>query len=208
MSPGRAPKRRTWLLLAGLASVLVLAGGLRLVVRARLGDALRHAAERGDTERVRFLLDHWADPNARLPRGHATTPLHFAALRGHAEVARLLLDHGADVNAKASCDFTALHLAAENGDVATVRLLLDRGADLNAIDLDSRTNALGFALECQNWEAAKLLILAGSDVNIPAEPGLMPLDIAAGHDDVVALLLQRGARHSKGWVQPPARSRR
>jgi len=197
-------QRRKRFLLAGLVGVLVLIVVLGLYAKSVLDTALCSAAQRGDVRTVRFLLDHGVDPNARLREGHLVTPLQFAARGGHVEVARLLLDHGADVNTKASCDLTALHWAAENGDIPTIRLLLDHGADVNAIDLDFRGNALLFALENEHWEAAKLLILSGSDANGVAELGLVPLDMATGHKDLTDLLLQRGARH--GGVRVHRRS--
>jgi ankyrin repeat protein len=59
--------------------------------------AVHLTAKRGETEAVRWLLDHGADPNALWSHWDAdVTPLHLAAAQGHAEVVRLLLAAGAD----------------------------------------------------------------------------------------------------------------
>ena len=54
-------------------------------------------AKRGNTEAVRWLLDHGVEPNARWAHWDAdVTPLHLAAMQGHADVVRLLLAAGAN----------------------------------------------------------------------------------------------------------------
>jgi ankyrin repeat protein len=59
--------------------------------------ALHSAAQNGDLNAVRSLLEQGADPNAR-EEGDNTTPLHWAAVARHVDVARALLDAGADVH--------------------------------------------------------------------------------------------------------------
>jgi ankyrin repeat protein len=82
-------------------------------------------------------------------------------------VTRVLIAVHADVNFKQNEGVTALHEAAQSGDADTVRMLLDAGADPNA-----RTGTLD-----------------------DGSTGKSPLDLArkAGHEEVAALLLARGA---------------
>jgi len=56
--------------------------------------ALSFAADRGEAEIVKLLLDRGADANAK-DSFYGVTPIVWAANNGHAEVARLLLAHGA-----------------------------------------------------------------------------------------------------------------
>jgi ankyrin repeat protein len=56
--------------------------------------ALSFAADRGQAEIVKLLLDRGADANAK-DSFYGVTPIVWAANNGHAEVARLLLAHGA-----------------------------------------------------------------------------------------------------------------
>jgi ankyrin repeat protein/catechol 2,3-dioxygenase-like lactoylglutathione lyase family enzyme len=94
-----------------------------------------------------------------------STGLHRAV--GHASTVRLLLAHGADPNARDVGDnATALHFAA-GGNVESVRALLDAGADVHGFGDVHRQEVIGWAV-C-------------SSRNVPW--------------DVLALLLERGARH-------------
>jgi hypothetical protein len=62
--------------------------------------ALALAAQHGQTEVVRLLLDAGEDPNRYNPEGHHShsTPLHQAALAGHETVVRLLVERGAKLD--------------------------------------------------------------------------------------------------------------
>jgi ankyrin repeat protein len=77
----------------------------RLLAGASTGDrhlALSLAADFGDVEIVRLLLDAGEDPNRYNPLGgHShTTPLHQAVGAGHAEMVRLLVERGARLDLK------------------------------------------------------------------------------------------------------------
>jgi ankyrin repeat protein len=61
-----------------------------------------HAARNGDTQIVRLLLDHGADPNTVNERGH--TALYCAGGHGHLETLKLLLERGADSDARFTTD--------------------------------------------------------------------------------------------------------
>jgi ankyrin repeat protein len=62
--------------------------------------ALAFAAQHGQTEVVRLLLDAGEDPNRYNPAGaHAhSTPLHQAALAGHEDTVRLMVERGARID--------------------------------------------------------------------------------------------------------------
>ena len=123
------------------------------------------AIERRDVAAVRALLT--ADPSlARERHSSGSTPLHEVV--GHPELVRLLLDHGADPNARDVGDnATPLHFAAASAPLESVRLLLDAGADVNGFGDLHESDVIGWAV--------------GDGVDV--------------RHDVVALLLERGARH-------------
>jgi ankyrin repeat protein len=134
------------------------------------------ACARGDVEALRSLLAH--DPGlvrAGNPAGrHAGwTGLHSAAQHGHADAVRLLLEHGADANAREAGDNTcALHWAAAHGHVEAVRVLLDAGSDVHGAGDVHLLDVIGWATFYHAPDRG---------------PG--------GNPEVVALLLERGARH-------------
>ncbi len=79
-------------------------------------------------EAVRFLIEHGADPDARVV-GDNATPLHFAAGAGVLESVHILLDAGADVHGIGDLHHgDVIGWAAHEGNEAVVNLLLARGA--------------------------------------------------------------------------------
>jgi ankyrin repeat protein len=120
----------------GAATSLPAAAGLGLTeIAARLlpdADAhTRHAAltlaaQHGQTDVVRLLLDAGEDPNRFNPEGfHAgSTPLHQAAYGGHAEVVRLLTERGARLDIRdEDFDGTPLGWAIHAGQTAVAEYL-------------------------------------------------------------------------------------
>lgn len=83
-----------------------------------LEEALQNAAEKGETEEVKALLERGADIHA----GYEAALLGAAA-EGHTDTVRLLLDKGADLWEVGA---HTVNLAAENGHTETVKLLLSR----------------------------------------------------------------------------------
>ena len=104
-----------------------------------------------------------------MDRDRGWTELHEAAKRGHLDAVRLLLAQGADPNAREPGDNTTpLHWAAAHGHVHVVRALLDAGADVHGVGDLHDGDVIGWATL--------------------GEP-------EGTHEQVVTLLLERGARH-------------
>ena len=89
---------------------------------------LHTAADKDQTEVVRFLIEHGAEINARTDAGD--TPLHWAAFDDKVNAAKLLLAEGAEINPKDKDGNTPLHWAAARGNVEMTELLIAHGADL------------------------------------------------------------------------------
>jgi ankyrin repeat protein/catechol 2,3-dioxygenase-like lactoylglutathione lyase family enzyme len=134
----------------------------------------------GDAEAVRrYLSDdrnlaQITDPS----RPHAGwTGLHEAAKRGHVTVVRVLLQHGADPNARETGDNTyPLHWAAAHGHLEVVRALLDAGGDVHGFGDVHALDVIGWA-------------------TLYRAPGDDPDKIDASRRELVAWLLECGARH-------------
>jgi ankyrin repeat protein len=139
---------------------------------------------------MKILLDHGANPNAQLKtptltRAHTpgegtlaegTTPLMRAAKNGDAPAMKLLLDRGADPSLAQKNHTTALMLAAGYG----------RGQGVFAKD---------YATDVQMFDAVKVLVARGVDVNAINDNGQTAMHFAVRtSDDIVKFLASNGAK--------------
>ena len=106
--------------------------------------------------------------------------------------------------------WTELHSAAQAGRLADVRRLLDEGADPNAREGGDNTYPLHWAAAGSHVEIARALLDAGGDVHGVGDVHMMdvigwatfyhahdepPNELSARARELVALLVERGARH-------------
>lgn len=110
------------------------------------------AADKGDAETVRIMLDMGMDPNLKADDERGRTALIKACRHGHEHVVLLLLLRGADVNRQDNAGDTALAYAACNGYLQIVRILLEHGADTGVRNQAGRTvmEEVGFELLAKN----------------------------------------------------------
>ena len=141
------------------------------------------------TKLVQALLDHGANPNARIKNGSRKSP-----------------SSASDRPKIGLAGATPLFLAAGNGDVEVMRALLAKGADPKITTDDGSTAlmaACGVGLsenrpkdgEARALAAAKLLVELGSDPNAYNKWGTTPLHGAAytGANTIVQFLVEKGA---------------
>ena len=182
---------------------------------------LMEAAVRGNLEMVKGLVDKGADVNAR--DSEEWTPLMKAAQVGHLDMLEYLGDKGADVNARdktygrtpliwassyrdMTCRLYARRSTVRN--LNMVKYLVAKGADVNAKEKNGDT-PLMWAAGKNSLDWVTYLIANGADVNAKNNEGRTPIKMAGAHDDepgllciawdirrneVVALLMQHGAR--------------
>ncbi|XP_054481048.1 ankyrin repeat and SOCS box protein 15b [Anoplopoma fimbria] len=154
--------------------------------------SLTLAAEAGQVENVRMLLQHGASPHNTNSRNE--TPLLIAVRQRSYDMVVTLVTCGAFVEQVCLTKWTAAHEAAKVGCPAILMLLLRHGARVTARDGHGVT-PLGIAAEYGNTEALDILIQQGGDVNAQARNGDTVLYDASGSGnlDCVELLLQHGA---------------
>ncbi len=112
------------------------------------------AAQSGDVELMKLLLDHGADPH--IYTAHNVTPLAVASGIGWVEgvtyewseaetleAVKMCLDLGIDPNIQDDEGRAALHGAAHKGDPKVIQLLADHGAKLDMHDGGSRDTING-----------------------------------------------------------------
>lgn len=160
------------------------------------------AAELGELEVVRELLQQGADPNS-LELVNFKFPLLMAVQANKLEVARLLLEQKTDPNLCIETDqytqdkidrfFTPLQSAVINRNSAMVKLLLEHRADPN-LCLNG-FSALQWAVKTGVIEVIDILLKEKANINFYSEQVTTPLQIAIEQNNlpVVKLLLEKGA---------------
>lgn len=93
------------------------------------GEAVLHAARRGDFQLLEALLEKGASTNFRDQYG--LTALHVAAIKGNKDAVMILAEFRADLECQEAEGHTPLHMAVEGGCAQTVEVLLNRGANVN-----------------------------------------------------------------------------
>jgi ankyrin repeat protein len=144
----------------------------------------------------------WRALKAEIDRRRAPTLASFFAACRVGEVAalrNLLASEPSLVRERTPEGSTGLHLAVEHVDA--VRLLLEHGADPNARDLGDNAYPLHFAAGAGEVEVVRALLDAGGDVHGVGDAHQLEVIGWATcfgptiRKDVLALLLERGARH-------------
>jgi Ankyrin repeats (3 copies) len=163
--------------------------------------ALMRAAFSGDSELVKLLIAHGADPHI-VSKDNETSLMAACGtgfINGYhkqrtaaerLEVVKLLIDSGEDVNAADSYGITPLMVAANMGELPIVQFLIDKGADLAAHDLGKKNDgAFGSSIE----PLMPLDYAIGVGTFVPNNAVIMHKDVVKLMSDVMA---QRGIKHT------------
>ena len=153
---------------------------------------LVHALDRGQewTDVADLLLRRGASVSARTVKGR--TPLMAAAALGDVPMIKRLLKAGADVNALANDGEAALGFVIKSGSLEAMEAILGAKPGLRA--QNNRPFVL-LAVLRGDFEAVKLLLKHGADINDHCENGFSPVMAAAEKNlpKLVQLLLSKGA---------------
>ena len=124
-----------------------------------LDGPLRNAANNGDRDRVRQLLQDGADPDA--PNKNGVTALQLAIGNQHHDVVAVLVDAGANPFQRVGQVLSPIAMASSSGDAVTLRTLLRTNCRPGFGDLE---NALGWAVVSANIECIDTLLEHGAEV--------------------------------------------
>jgi len=152
---------------------------------------LEMAAQTGQTDIVKFLLENGADVN--LNRGGATA-LHMAAIYGgKTEVITLLLENGADLNARTGNGYTPLNLAVIGKQKEIAELLIEKGGEINLENQDF-TQLLSISASGGIKKIADIALKKEVDFSFKTEKGDTLLHSASegGLTELAELLLSKG----------------
>ncbi|MCA9056956.1 MAG: ankyrin repeat domain-containing protein [Planctomycetaceae bacterium] len=163
---------------------------------------LVHAANSGDLETVRRLIEGGADPNS--VDQHGMGPL----LTFHPEVTQYLLEHGADPDRQRNENIAPVILGV-CGDFDCLKLMVESGANVNRASDHNGETALHGVAGSDDARGVRLLLNYGANPNARTKPGMLtyglwrdarvrgetPLHRAAawGSPEVIQLLLDAGA---------------
>jgi ankyrin repeat protein len=184
---------------AAVAELLIDCGADVNALRQDGVAVLNGPVERENTDLLRLLLKHGANPNYKDRFGW--TLLMRAVWKGYPEVADILLEFGAET--KDPNGGTLLHVAAAGGHLPMVEHLLKRGADVNARDNLGLTPLHEVASLCQPDEGPAIqpvvecLIAHGADVNLGDNDGRTCVHAALenGVQWLYEYLLRHGGKH-------------
>lgn len=115
--------------------------------------ALMHAAWKGHTAAVAWLLEHGAGTTRAADQW---TALHYAVFNGHSEIAERLLKDGADHNARSPNGSSVLMMAVYEGREDLARALLARGADMRVRN-ENGQGALDWAVKFNHHRIARMV---------------------------------------------------
>jgi len=151
--------------------------------------ALHKAAEYGNAEVVKILVDAKADVDVQERHGY--TALHYAIMHGHTEIVKILVDAKADVDVQERHGDTALTYAALKGHTEIVKILVDVKADVDLQNNFGDTALIRAVFDRNGRDIVRVLLDAKSNVDIQNNNGDTALIRATihGHIEMVKMLL-------------------
>ncbi|KAM6978234.1 uncharacterized protein ankrd50l [Tautogolabrus adspersus] len=168
--------------------------------------ALSAALLEGHSEVADLLMRRGADTDVRDAEGRPL--LYLLVLEGRLEMATLLIEKGGvPLESRDPEGRTALHVASWQGSVEMVDLLLKHGANPNAQDAEGRPPIHSVAWTGHVKVGRRLLEANGVIIDLSCHQKATALSIAAqaGHANIVAMLLERGANpdHMDKYARSP-----
>lgn len=141
---------------------------------------LHYAVLVDDIDIVKTLLDFGCDIDVKS-NSFGETPLMIALRNRRNQLSSFLIKRGAHLNVSNYAGYTPLMLSVVYFDLDSLKYILDKNINIEARRSHPDgfgDNALLLAVKCHNYEAVKLLLKAGSDINVVDYLGQTPISIA------------------------------
>ena len=168
---------------SGALVEILLGAGAEPNAALKMGETPLMAASRaGSLHSSQALLAYGANPNS-AEREREQTALMWAIAQKHVDVASLLINNGANVRARSKIWFQLENTAGNTNPVGNFKMA------------HGGSTALLFAARNGDIDAARILLEAGANVNVPSASGTSPLVAAAhsGHGPLAIFFLEHGA---------------
>lgn len=124
------------------------------------------AAQYGNIEQIKYLLNSGVDINTRHEKYESTALMWAAQFSGTVssiDILKFLLDKGADINLQSKNGYTALAMAVQRSESTssfeTVKFLLESGADINL----TCSQKVSILTEAKSGKIANILLEYGAD---------------------------------------------
>ena len=127
-----------------------------------LSNALTALHQAANSYIVHLLIDYEGDINAKDTYGN--TPLMIASYKGNVDVVNAMIESGAYINEKNNKGLTALMIASSNNNIKVIDKLINQLANINLIDNEGN-NAFIWASKKKSFEAIRLLYYRGININ-------------------------------------------
>ena len=149
------------------------------------------------------------DRTIPIPGGDSRKAESFFKLaeKGFIEPMREMIAAGQKVDERNAGGQTALMKAAAAGHKEIVELLIANGADVKTRSLsETGSHVLSWSVQNGGLDVVKVLVEAGSPINVRAKNGVSPLGRAAsiGDADIVRYLVEQGADIEMEGVELPS----
>ena len=168
-------------------------------------EALYHAAERGNLERVMRLVEQGADKDLVGGR-YGETILAAAAENDHLTVVQYLVEQGADMEKMDRYGWTPLLNASSAGHLEVTRYLLGQGANRDKVS-SRGYSSLHWAALRGHLEIAILLMVYGADLTVRDNYGDLPIDFARTEEIKQAIRDEPRRRMDHGFKRSTEKNR-
>ena len=129
---------------------------------------------RNNGEMFNYLIAQNADVSHET--NNNTTLLITASRNKHFAAIRFLLENGANIEDKDEAGFTAFHhvISPHDRDHEVINMFLERGADINTVSARDGKSLLYYAIEREDIERVKELVVMGANINVANREGFRP----------------------------------